>query len=168
MALVQHFGDPGVNRSLEAKFHKAKPERKSGEPQILSGRKLAGSLVPELKSGLKCSLGALVSGMAPTSDLLEKIEIRPPFFPSFGHLRREAGLCPGLCHGRRRGRQRDMAARGGRGHSRSGAATGDSECSGNGKWEGEKEEEALPMQGYPSRQLKGGARGGLQAFRCGA
>ena len=24
------------------------------------------------------------------------------------------------------------------------------------------------MQGYPSRQLKGGARGGLQAFRCGA
>ena len=46
----------------EAKFHKAKPERKSGEPQILSGRILAGSLVPELKSGLKFSLGALISG----------------------------------------------------------------------------------------------------------
>jgi len=31
-----------------------------------------------------------------------------------------------------------------------------------------KEEEALSMQGYPSRQLKGGALGGLQALRCGA
>ena len=53
--------------AVEAKFHKAKPERKSGEPQILSGRILAGSLVPELKSGIKCSrldcsLAALVSG----------------------------------------------------------------------------------------------------------
>ena len=48
--------------SLEAKSHKAKPERKFGEPQTLSGRILAGSLVPELKSGLKCSLAALVSG----------------------------------------------------------------------------------------------------------
>jgi len=46
----------------EAKSHKAKPERKSGEPQTLSGRILAGSLVPELKSGLKCFLAALVSG----------------------------------------------------------------------------------------------------------
>ena len=34
--------------------------------------------------------------------------------------------------------------------------------------EGEKEKEALPMQGYPSRQLEGGGRGGLQALRCDA
>jgi len=42
-------------KRAEAKFHKAKPERKSGEPETLSGRILAGSLVPELKSGLICS-----------------------------------------------------------------------------------------------------------------
>ena len=48
--------------ALEAKFHKAKPERKSGECQFLSGRILAKSLVPEPKTSLKCSLGALVSG----------------------------------------------------------------------------------------------------------
>jgi len=46
------------------------------------------------------------------------------------------------------------------------ASTGDSECSGRG--EEEKEEEALPMQGYPSRQLERGARGGLQALRLDA
>ena len=51
-----------IKKASEAKFHKAKPERKYGEPQILSGRISAGSLVPELKSGSKCSLGALVSG----------------------------------------------------------------------------------------------------------
>ena len=46
----------------EAKFHKAKPERKSGECQFLSGRILAKSLLPEPKTSLKCSLAALVSG----------------------------------------------------------------------------------------------------------
>ena len=37
----------------------------------------------------------------------------------------------------------------------------------NGKGK-KKRKRSLPMQGYPSRQLKGGARGGLQALRCGA
>ena len=31
-----------------------------------------------------------------------------------------------------------------------------------------KKREALPMQGYPSGQLEGGARGGLQALRLDA
>ena len=50
------------------------------------------------------SLGALLGSFWYQPQIyLKKIEIRPirpPFFPSFGHLRREAGLCPGLCHGR--------------------------------------------------------------------
>ena len=43
-----------VAPAAEAKFHKAKPERKSGECQFLSGRILAKSLVPEPKTSLKC------------------------------------------------------------------------------------------------------------------
>ena len=35
---------------IEAKFHKAKPERKSGRYQFLSGRILAGLLVKEPKT----------------------------------------------------------------------------------------------------------------------
>jgi len=61
--------------------------KKRGDFQVMAGDKtlsghvLAGSLVPELKSGLKCSLVALVSGTNLRS-IRKKIEIRSPFFPS--------------------------------------------------------------------------------------
>ena len=64
---------------IEAKFHKAKPERKSGRYQFLIGRIFAGLLVPEPKTSLKCSLGALVSGTKLRS--LEKKSLSDPFFP---------------------------------------------------------------------------------------
>ena len=44
------------------KFPKSDDFQEIQEVQFLSGRILAGSLVPEPKSSLKCSLGALVSG----------------------------------------------------------------------------------------------------------
>ena len=46
----------------EAKFHKAEPKGKSRRCQTLSGRILAGLLVPEPKTSLKCSITSLVSG----------------------------------------------------------------------------------------------------------
>ena len=70
--------------------------------QTLSGRILAGSLVPELKSGLKCPITSLhdmdmdYSGNRTATHqplvlryqphiYLKKYEIRPPFSPSFRH-----------------------------------------------------------------------------------
>ena len=44
------------------KFPKSDDFQEMAGAQTLSGRILAGSLVPEPKSSLKCSLGALVSG----------------------------------------------------------------------------------------------------------
>ena len=41
--------------AVEAKSHKAKPERKSGRYQFLSGRIFAGLLVPEPKTSLNQS-----------------------------------------------------------------------------------------------------------------
>ena len=48
-----------VKLTAEAKFHKAEPKGKSRRSQTLSGRILAGLLVPEPKTSLKCSLGTL-------------------------------------------------------------------------------------------------------------
>ena len=68
----------GSLRAGEAKFHKAEPKGKSRRSQTLSGRILAGLLVPEPKTSLKCSLGALVSGTNLRS-LEQKITFRSLF-----------------------------------------------------------------------------------------
>ena len=62
----------------EAKFHKAEPKGKSRRSQTLSGRILAGLLVPEPKTSLKCSITSLVSGTNLRS-LEQKITSRPLF-----------------------------------------------------------------------------------------
>ena len=52
------------NRKAEAKSHKAEPKGQGEiqEVHTLSGRILAGSLVPEPKTSLKCYITCLVSG----------------------------------------------------------------------------------------------------------
>ena len=68
----------GSLRAGEAKFHKAEPKGKSRRSQTLSGRILAGLLVPEPKTSLECPLGALVSGTNLRS-LEQKITFRSLF-----------------------------------------------------------------------------------------